>query len=179
MLAFAAYMAAVIRARWDWRAPLAGVVAYTVVYQGLYFGRGYAWSLSAFNTEEQIMRFLTARTLDAMIALLVAAIVVGVLARRARPLEAALNTVTTAFLVMWWLAFQMGIFYVLYGLNFPWYMPDLRLGFKYLLDVLQTGAFWPLAPAPLLVALLPVALGARWLAARVPAVCPLRKALRP
>lgn len=179
MLAFAAYMAAVIRARWDWRAPLAGVVVYTLVYQGLFFGRGHTWSLSAFNTETQIMQFLAARTMDAMVALLIAAIVVGVLARRATPLATAINTVTMAFTVTWWLAFQIGIFYVLYGIGFNWYLPDLGLGFKYLIDVLQTGAFWPLTPAPLLVVLPPVALGARWLAARVPAVCPLRKALRP
>lgn len=172
MLPFAAYMAAVIRSRWDWRAPLAGVVVYTLIYQGLFFGRGHTWSLSAFNTEDQIMRFFTTRTVDAMIALLLAAIVVGALSRRATPLAAAVNTVTMAFMVAWWLAFQIGIFYVLYDISFAWYLPDLALGFKYLLDVLQTGAFWPLTPAPLLVILPFVALGARWVAARVPAFRP-------
>ncbi len=179
MLPFAAYMVAVIRARWDWRGPLAGAVVYTLTYQGLYFGRGHTWSLSAFNTEDQIMRFFTTRTVDAMIALLLAAIVVGALSRRATALAAAVNTVTMAFMVVWWLAFQIGIFYVLYDISFAWYLPDLGLGFKYLLDVLQTGAFWPLTPAPVLVVLPPVALGARWLAARAPAFCPLRRALRP
>lgn len=172
MLPFAAYMAVVVRARWDWRAPLAGMAVYTLIYQGLYFGRGHTWSLSAFNTEDQIMRFFTTRTVDAMLALLLAAIVVGALSRRATPLAAAVNTVTMAFMVAWWLAFQIGIFYALYDISFAWYLPNLALGFKYLLDVLQTGAFWPLTPAPLLVILPFVALGARWVAARVPAFRP-------
>lgn len=178
MLLFAAYMAVVVRARWDWRAPLAGTAVYTLIYQGLYFGRGYKWSLSAFNTEEQIMRFFTERTVDAMIALLLAAIVVGVLSRHRAPLAVAVNAVTMSFMVAWWLAFQIGIFYVLYNTSFAWYLPDLTIGFKYYLDVLQTGAFWPLTPAPLLIVLPFAALGARWVAARVPAFCPLRRAFR-
>ncbi|MBM3470514.1 MAG: hypothetical protein FJX73_06940 [Armatimonadetes bacterium] len=169
MLPFAAYMAFVVRNRWDWRAPLAGTIAYTLIYQGLYFGRGYKWSLSAFNTEEQIMRFFTERTVDAMIALLIAAILVGALSRRVRPLAAAVNAVTMAFMVAWWLVFQIGIFYFLYDVGFAWYLPDLAIGFKYYLDVLQTGAFWPLTPAPLLIVLPFAAIGARWVAARVPA----------
>lgn len=179
MLLFAAHMAFVVRARWDWCAPLAGAVAYTLIYQGLYFGRGYKWSLSAFNTEEQIMRFFTERTVDAMLALLLAAILVGALSRHRTPLAAAVNTVTMAFMVAWWLAFQIGIFYVLYDISFAWYLPDLAIGFKYYLDVLQTGAFWPLTPAPLLVVLPLAALGARWVAARVPAFRPVRRAFRP
>ena len=168
LLPFAIYLIIILRANWDWRSPLVGLVVYIVVYNALFFGRGYTWSLSALNSEDQMVAFFTARTVDAMIGLLVATLVVGVLNRRASIYNTALNTLNMAFFVAGTLALQIVLFYVLYDVSFAWYLPNLTLGFKYYLDVLQTSAFWPLVYVPLL-ALLPfIALGTRWVAARVP-----------
>lgn len=168
MLPFVVYLVIWLRAHWDWRVPLVGLIVYNVVYNGLFFAQGHTWSLSVFNTEEDILTFFEARTIDAMLALLLASIVVGILNRRAGAYTTAHNTVNMAFLVAWVLALQIVLFYVLYDISWSWYLPDLGLGLKYYLDTLQTSAFWPLLYVPLLVVLPFVALGVRWVAARVP-----------
>lgn len=168
LIPFAFYLFIILRAKWDWRVPLIGLIVYNLVYNGLFFGRGFSWSLSNINTAEQITAFFTARTIDAMIALLIASIVIGIFNRRQGAYQTALAIVNMAFFIAAVLALQINWFYVLWNVSFNWYLPDLSLGFKYYLDVLQTGAFWPLVYVPLLAILPFVALGVRWVAAKVP-----------
>ncbi|MBI3536748.1 MAG: hypothetical protein HY070_04195 [Chloroflexi bacterium] len=167
LIPFAAYLWYYRREKWEWRAPVIGLIAYNLVYNALYFGRGYTYSLSVFNVESNIEPFFQARTIDAMIALLIAIVVVGVLSRRADVYRAALNSINAAFLIFALLVVQIDFFYLLWNVSFAWYIPDLALGFKYYLDVLQTSAFWPLLYVPLLAILPFIALGARWVAAKV------------
>ncbi len=168
MLPFVVYLVILLREKWDWRIPVIGMVVYTVIYNALFFGRGLTWSLSMFNDESQILAFFEARTIDAMLGLVLATLVVGILSRRRGVYETALNTVNMAFFVAWILAIQIDLFYWLYDIQFAWYIPDVTLGIKYYLDVLQTSAFWPILYLPLLVFLPFIALGTRCVAARVP-----------
>jgi hypothetical protein len=129
---------------------VAGTLAYLLTVQGLFFGRGLTWSLSVFNTEEQIMRFFAARTTDAAAALAVGAVVAGAAAVRHSPGRAALAGVDAAALTAAALGVQIAYFVWLWGVRFTWYLPDLRLGFKYYLDLLQlvpVGVLAPAAPA--------------------------------
>jgi hypothetical protein len=167
LLPFVAYGWVIWRMKWEWRAPIVGTLVYLVVYNALFFGRGFWWSLSIFNDESMIESFFEARTIDAMIALLIAFIVVGAMGRRRDAYTTALNSVNTAFLIVAALALQIVWFYWLWNVTFAWYIPDLTLGFKYYLDVLQTSAFWPLLYVPLLVILPFIALGVRWVAQKV------------
>ncbi|MDR7435969.1 MAG: alkaline phosphatase family protein [Armatimonadota bacterium] len=128
---------------------LGGMVAYFLVALALFFGRGFHWSLSVFNTEEQILQFFTARMIDAVIALAVGVLLAGALSARRTPGEAAFAGLDTAALVAGALVLQVAYFYWLWDVKFPWYLPDLRLGFKYYLDLLQltpVGLLSPLAP---------------------------------
>ncbi len=167
LLPFVVYGWIIWRMKWEWRAPIVGTLVYLVVYNALFFGRGFWWSLSIFNDESQIESFFEARTMDAMIALLIAFIVIGAMARRKEVYITALNSVNAAFLIVAALALQIVLFYWLWNVTFAWYIPDLTLGFKYYLDVLQTSAFWPLLYVPLLVILLFIALGVRWVTKKV------------
>ncbi len=167
LLPLAAYVYIYRRMGWAWFAPVVGLIAYNLVYNALYFGRGFTYSLSVFNIEANIQPFFQARTVDAMIALLVAFIAIGALSRRADVYNTALNAVNSAFLIFAALVAQILFFFVLWNSTFAWYIPDLALGFKYYLDVLQTSAFWPLLYVPLLAILPFIALGARWVAKKI------------
>ncbi len=167
LLPFLVYLVIGWRARWDWRAPVAGLVVYNIVYNGLFFGRGLSWSLSMFNDEKQIMDFFEARTIDAMLALVLASLVVGAANRRQGVYVTTLATINMAFAVAAVLAVQILTFYLWYDVGFSWFIPDLLLGLKYYLDLLQTGAFWPLVYVPLLVFLPAIALASRWVAGRL------------
>lgn len=168
MLPFVVYLVILLREKWNWRIPIVGMVVYTLIYNALFFGRGLSWSLSMFNDESQIVGFFEARTIDAMLALVLATLAVGILSRRQGVYETALNTVNMAFFVAWVLAFQIDLFYWLYDIQMGWYIPDIFLGVKFYLDLLQTSAFWPILYVPLLVLLPFIALGTRWVTARVP-----------
>ncbi len=74
------------------------------------------------------------------ISLLVAVLVVGVLMRGKTILETAQAAVNTSFLVGLGLLLQLDLFYWRYGLTWNWYLPDLKWGFKYYLDLLQLFA---------------------------------------
>jgi len=129
---------------------VAGVAAYFLIVLALFFGRGFTWSLSVFNTEEQILSFFTARMVDAVIGLAVGVLLAGALSARRTPGEAAFAGLDVAALAAGALVLQVAYFYWLWDVKFPWYLPDLRLGFKYYLDLLQltpVGLLSPLAPA--------------------------------
>ncbi|HXF70071.1 MAG TPA: alkaline phosphatase family protein [Thermoflexus sp.] len=132
-------------------AVLVGLVAFIGLVWGLYFGRGYQWSLSVFNTEAQIEAFFMGRVLDALLGLAVVALLVGIWKGRrwGEAFEGILRAYGGIALAF---AFQVLLFYWAYGVSFLWGLPDLGWGFKYYLDLLTLSAFWldlPGLPDPL------------------------------
>jgi hypothetical protein len=148
----------------SWRAlvsALAGTAAYYLVYEGLYFVLyGYRWSLSSFNSEDLLKPFLNGRMTDAVIAGVVAAVVAAdiYLATRSVPKRPrgeylpgwlALG-VATVLVVQATIGLQVAWYLWYWGASVSWYIPDLAMGFKYDLDLIQLtglGAAALLAPA--------------------------------
>jgi hypothetical protein len=148
----------------SWRAlvaALAGTAAYYLVYEGLYFVvHGYRWSLSSFNSEEMLKPFLNGRMTDAVIAGVVAALVAAdiYLATRREPKRPrgeylpgwlALGA-ATVLVVQATIGLQVAWYLWYWGASVSWYIPDLAVGFKYDLDLIQLtglGAAAVLAPA--------------------------------
>lgn len=125
-------------------AALAGAAVYYAAWNGSYFIlHGYRWSLSSFNSESQLKSFLNGRMTDAVIAGLLA-VVVGVLVYLwlARP-EAMKPTmamgvgVATVLAVQATLGMQVAWYLWYWGASVSWVIPDLALGFKYDLDLIQ------------------------------------------
>ena len=168
-LAFAAYSWLMWKLKWNFKIPLIGAAVYFVIYYVLFFGRGYYFSLSMLNEESEITSWFAARTIDAIIALLIVSMVVGALSRGSSKYQAALNMLNAAFLIAAILWLQVMFFFWLYGFTWPWFIPDLVLGFKFYLDVLQTGAFMVKSPPIPTILILPlIAIGVKWLAEKVP-----------
>jgi len=119
---------------------LIGAGIYFVLYNGYFFIRGFTWSLSVFNEEYLIPAFLQQRVVEGVVSLLFAAIVVGLLMRGKTLLETAMAAVNMSLFVGLGLLLQVELFYWLYGLEWKWYLPDLKWGFKYYLDLLQVFA---------------------------------------
>ncbi len=169
LLPFALYLWLMRKMKWDFRIPLIGAAVYFIVYYVLFFGRGYSFSLSMLNEDTQIVSWFAARTIDAILALLVSAIVVGALARGKSKYETALNTVNAAFLAAAIIWLQVTVFFWIYGFSWSWFIPDLTWGFKYYLDLLQTGAFMVKSPPIPTIILLPlIAIGVKWIAEKIP-----------
>jgi hypothetical protein len=147
----------------SWRAlvaALAGTAGYYVVYEGLYFVvHGYRWSLSSFNSEAMLKPFLNGRMTDAIIAGVVAAVVAAevYLLTRAEPKRPkgeylpgwlALG-VATVLVIQATIGLQVAWYLWYWGASVSWYIPDLAMGFKYDLDLIQLtglGAAALLAP---------------------------------
>lgn len=131
-----------------WLVALVGTLAYFALFLLLYFGvYRYDWSLSVFNQESDIVAFLKARTIEAAVLMLLAGLIAGVLARRRTVREVAGLGVDTLFLIGYVLLLQILYFYWQWGATFTWTLPDLRLGFKYYLDLIQLGAIYlPVQP---------------------------------
>ena len=161
LLPFAGWLYLAWRRGWDMRLPLLCAALYFVVYNLLFFAGGNSFSLSAFNSEDQLPAFFTQRGVDALIALLAAGVLAGVLSYRRDPFGSALAAVNTLFLVALGLALQIILFFWLWNLTFAWYLPDLVLGFKYYLDMIQTTAFYPKVYLPVAAILPLLALGLR------------------
>ncbi|MCS7286051.1 MAG: alkaline phosphatase family protein [Anaerolineae bacterium] len=121
----------------DLLVPLAFALLYFAFYNALFFGRGHNWSLSAFNTEAQIKAFFNERLLDAALSFVVAGLLLAIVSWRRPAFETFERVVSFGFFTGYWLLLQVLIFYWLYNYFFSWYVPDLRLGFKYYLDLLQ------------------------------------------
>ncbi len=154
------------RARWSWKAPvlvgLGVLIALPLIYLVV---RGLTYSLTMFNRDSEIETFLTGRVIDALIVLLVATLVVAVWRRKAGPGEVARDTVHMMGVVGAGLMVQILVFFVLWGVQFDWVLPDTVLGFKYYIDVFTSTVFWPLIYLPV-AALLPLlAMGVAALAA--------------
>jgi hypothetical protein len=153
-LAAAALAALVAIGVLSWRAlasAAAGIAAYYAVYDGLYFGvHRLAWSLSSINSEAKMPAFFAARLGEALLAGLVAAVVAGVVypLLREQPRGAWHRYLpgwltlgpATVLAVQATLALQVAWYLWLWGARVTWIIPDLRLGFKYDLDLLQAGA---------------------------------------
>jgi hypothetical protein len=147
--------------------PLIGAAVYFLLYNGFFFIRGYAWSLSTFNEEHLIPGFLQQRVIEGAICLLIGAVVVGVLMRGRKIVDTAMAAVNMSFFVGLGLLLQVGLFYWLYGLEWTWYLPDLKWGMKYYFDLLQ------LLPTGLLALLAPlIAMGIKIITDRIPLARP-------
>ncbi len=117
--------------------PLGFALLYFVFYNALFFGRGYTWSLSAFNSEAQIQAFFNQRLLDAAVSFIVAGLLLAFVSWKRPLLQTLERMVTFAFFVGYFLLLQVDLFYWLYNIRFAWALPDLKLGFKYYMDLLQ------------------------------------------
>lgn len=117
--------------------PLGFALLYFVFYNALFFGRGYHWSLSAFNSEAQIEAFFNERLLDAAISFIAAGLLLALVSWKRPLLQTLERMVTFAFFVGYLLLLQVDLFYWLYNIRFSWALPDLKLGFKYYIDLLQ------------------------------------------
>lgn len=117
--------------------PLGFALLYFVFYNALFFGRGYLWSLSAFNSEAQIEAFFNERLLDAAISFIAAGLLLALVSWKRPLLQTLERMVTFAFFVGYLLLLQVDLFYWLYNIRFSWALPDLKLGFKYYMDLLQ------------------------------------------
>jgi hypothetical protein len=167
LLPMALYAWFMRRMHWEFRRPFIGALVYFVIFFALFFGRGYSFSLSMLNEDTQIVSWFAARTIDALIALAGSALVLGVLSRGEYRVWTVLNTFNMVFLIAAVLWLQICMFYWLYNFTWTWYLPDQVLGFKYYIDVLQTGAFMVMSPPIPTILLLPLlALGAKWLTER-------------
>jgi hypothetical protein len=94
-----------------------------------------------FNTEAQIEAFFMARVLDALLGLMAVALLLGIWKGRrwGEAWEGILRAYGGIALLF---AFQVLLFYLAYGVSFPWGLPDLGWGFKYYLDLLTLSAFY-------------------------------------
>ncbi len=147
--------------------PLIGAATYFLLYNGYFFIRGFAWSLSTFNEEYLIPGFLQQRIIEGAICLLIGAVVVGILMRGRTILQTAMGAVNMSLFVGLGLLLQVGLFYWFYGLEWNWYLPDLKWGMKYYLDLLQ------LLPTGLAALIAPViALATRAVTDRIPLARP-------
>jgi hypothetical protein len=112
-------------------------VLYGAAFWLLYLERGYTLSLGTFNTEAAMAPFLLGRVVDAVLLTLAVAVAIGVAFHRAGSL-AAVHVFSRA--VCWIVAilgWQVAVFFVLYGATYRLYLPDMALGLKYYLDLLQ------------------------------------------
>lgn len=129
------------------RAVLSSLV-YFIVYNFLYFVvHGYRWSFSAFNSEDLMGKFFNGRLFEAAAGALLAALALGLMARRAQRGGLALTWVdlaegaaVTSLSVAYLLGLQALAFYLIWDVRFPFYLPNFTAGFKFYMDMLQLVA---------------------------------------
>lgn len=126
------------RPRRDLLGPLSLAALYFLLYQGGYYLiRGHSLSFSSLGGMAEQTFFLN-RILDALIALLVVAILAGIFWRR-RPWGGVVWKGSLGVLgIGWALVVQLGLYLWLYGLSPSWRLPHLGWGFKFYLDLLAT-----------------------------------------
>jgi hypothetical protein len=168
LIPLAVYVLWWARAGWEWKAPLVAGIVYFVLWNLIYYVvRGLTNSITMFNTEEAIFKFVEDRVSDTIVLLALAMVIVGLWRKRAGAGEIARDAANTLFVIAAGLMVQITIFYILWGLEFNAIMPDLSMGFKYYMDVFQTTAFWPILPLPLAAILPLLAILVGWAANRV------------
>jgi hypothetical protein len=163
VLVFACLLAIVVVGVLSRRAlasALLGTVAYYATYLASFFLiHGYRWSLSSFNSEDLLKAFLNGRMTDAIIAGVVAALVAAFAyaAMRREPKAARGEFLSgwlalgpaTVLVIQATLFAQVAWYLWWWGASVNWYIPDLAMGFKYDLDLIQLtglGAAALLAP---------------------------------
>lgn len=138
----------------SWRAlvaALAGTATYYLVYNGLFFVvHRYAWSLSAFNSEDKIEAWMNGRLIEAALSMLAAAAVAAVVYPYLRSLPRMPRGSylpgwltlgpATALATLATLGVQVAWFVWAWGIDPVWGLPDLKWGFKYDLDLIQATA---------------------------------------
>ena len=119
---------------------LLGAAVYLVVFYGLFFGRGYHFSLSIFNEESAVQSFFIMRMVDAAVAVVVATLAAGLATGRWRytPVAAGESGAYTLLLILAAQALTMLPLIYLWGLRYAWYIPPLRLGFAFLVAAIAT-----------------------------------------
>ena len=139
----------------SWRAlvaAVAGTAAYYAIYGTLFFGvHGYRWSLSIINTEQLLKTFMMwpmgEAAFAALVGVAVAAAVYPLLRREPKgpqvpqylPGHLALGA-ATILVVLGSLALQVARYLQWWGAQVVWTLPDLRMSFKYDLDLVQMTA---------------------------------------
>jgi hypothetical protein len=137
----------------SWRALLGALVGtgvYYAVYEGFFFGvHRLWWSLSVTNSEAALKAFFAARVAEAalggLLGVLAAGLVYVALRREPKPARAAYLPgwlalgPATVLVAQATLAVQVAWYVWAWGLRVTWILPDLRLGFKADLDLLQMG----------------------------------------
>jgi hypothetical protein len=151
-------------AGWEWRLPWIAALIYTVLWNvNFLFVKGLSYSLSMFNTEEIILPFIEQRVIESLIIVAAFALLIGIIRRGRSHTEVARVTVNTLLAIALLLMAQILVFYVIWNVEFDWYLPNLTLGFKYYMDVFQTTVFWPLLPLPFAAIAPLLAVGVAWL----------------
>ncbi|MDO8963128.1 MAG: alkaline phosphatase family protein [Coriobacteriia bacterium] len=159
-LVLAAILLIAVVGIFSWRAlvsALAGAAGYYITYNALYFGlhRYGLWSLSSFNSEDLLKAFMNARMIEAVIAGVVAAFIAAdvYLVTRKEPKRPkgeylpgwlALG-VATALVIQATLVIQVAWYLWFWGASLVWFIPDLQMGFKYDLDLIQLTAVGAIA----------------------------------
>ena len=97
-LPLALYLWLMRKMKWEFKRPLIGALGYFVVYYALFVLHGGAFSLTVFNEDTNLQPWFAARTIDAIIALLVVSALMGILARGENKYQTALLTTMPACL---------------------------------------------------------------------------------
>jgi len=124
------------RPRRDLLPALWGTVIFFGVILGLFYGRGYYFSLSVVNREDLLQPFFQGRTADAAMAVGAGALVAGWAARRRGLGAGALAGLGTAYLSAYVLILLALHFLMRWGISCPYCLPDLREGFRFYLTLL-------------------------------------------
>lgn len=155
-----------VRNRW-FVVAVGGAALYFIGYNVLFFLiHGYRHSLSVFNEDRLIMQFFNARMLEAALIVLAVAVLMGLVVGLRKEYdgpELAQGVAGMSYLVAYGLALQVLWFFYQNGVSFGWFVPDLRMGMKFYIDLMQvvpTGlASLAVVPLTLGVAKLTTAIG--------------------
>jgi hypothetical protein len=162
LLPFGLYAWWITKRQWRLKEPLLGAVVYFVAFYALFFASGNSLSLSTFNSSSEIVASLSTFVLDASIALLVAAVSIGLFSSGMSYRQTALAALNAGIFIAAALWVQIAIFYWLYDFTWSWFVPDVTRIFVYYLAVAQSGGFMPSnLPVPFIVLLPLVAVGTR------------------
>lgn len=105
-----------------------------------FFARGLTFSFSHFNTEEQVQSFLLARVIEAVLVLLLAALVAGLIAGRRQVADAFATTLGMAAWILLVAGLGVAGFLTIFGWAWSWRLPELQAGFAEFLALLVMSA---------------------------------------
>jgi len=138
----------------SWRTLLAAALFFGLFYGTYAYIRGLTYSFSAFNSEEQIMAFISMRLLEGAGFMVLTGLLGGLMTRNldfGARVSVGLGALLTSLLVLWGLGGQIVWYYYQQGLVYADYLPDFRMAFKALVYLLTaTGAGLAAIPTVLL-----------------------------